>query len=725
MKKSFLSKHFVKILVPLLLVISACASQSQLNNSYNYSGFNPDTVKARRFDTGKMWTFENAPVKYFEKTYHFSPTQGWLDSTRMSALKFANWCSASFVSADGLIMTNHHCVDFITKRIQKKGENIKKTGFYAKTLSDERRVPNLYVDQLVYIRDVTSQVDSAIVKGKTGKENFLLKSKKIKKLEDEYSKATGLICKIVPLYDGAKYSLYGYRRYKDVRLVFIAESEVGLYGGDPDNFTYPRYNPDYSFLRVYEDGKPLKTDYYFKWSSNGAKPGAPLFVVGNPGKTERLKTVAQLEYLRDVSYRNRAYLYEGLRNIFKKIIKKYPDKSQRFKNFYFMLANAAKSMTGELKGLRDPYLMARKAAFEKKFKEAIFADPKLAAKYGHVWKALSELQNEKREYAYKAAVYELNPFLTPVYFNIANKMVDLAKNLKLPEEKRKSEYKAGKLKETVAKFFPENFFLPYEKMNLRLFAGYLALNLGVKNPIYQKLFGGKTGNAAVEYALNHSQINTKNKAIALAQKGADAILNSSDPFIYFVLHTKNKREKLAKRMNELNETEKVLENNLGQALYAVYGTSIPPDATFTLRISDGVMKGYHYNGTIAPMFTTFYGIYNRYYSHQKKFPWALPKEWLNNIEDLKLSTPLDFVSTADITGGNSGSPVINEKRQIVGVAFDGNIESLPGEFLYSTKSNRMVAVASQGIIAALGSIYKAKRLVEELKLGRIPDKYKK
>jgi len=713
-------KYLKKVLLTTLVLLSAISCSTFNNTSTDTFTIKYDTVKARKLDNGKMWTFENPPLNYFDSLYHFRPTEKWLNNVRMSALKFASWCSASFVSADGLILTNHHCVDFITKRIEKKGENIKQNGFYAKTLSEERKVPGLYVDELISLRDVTNEVLSLGNKFINKKRKLEAIKENIPKLEKKYSEKTGLVCKIVPLYNGAKYSLYIYKRYNDVRMVFVAESEIGLYGGDPDNFTYPRYNLDCSFLRAYDNGKPAKTKHYFKWSPGGAIEGEPLFVVGNPAHTERIKTMAQLKFLRDVSLRNRAFLVEGMKNIFNEMINKYPEQSKFFKSFFFMLANSAKGTTGELKGLRNPYLWARKKAFENEFKKKVQSNPKLNKKYGYLWKAIANIQKEKEKFSNVVQALEINNYFSPEYINIAKKLIRFAESSSPDGDSSKS-----KIKNRIENIYSTKTFPPYEKAKLKLYANYLKLTLGKANKLYIALFDSKTGDNAVDFALTNSILTNKEKIISLMQNDPRKIESIADPFLNFVKISNSLLPEYKKRLEEIKITEDELNYELGKALLAVYGYSIPPDATFTLRISDGVMKPYNYNGTIAPEFTTFYGIYDRYYSHQRKFPWALPKEWLNPPEKIKLSTPLDFIATCDIAGGNSGSPVINSKAQIVGVAFDGNIESLPGLYIYDGANNRTIAVASQGILEAVGKIYSAKRLVKELTSGHITKEFKK
>ncbi|MBU0558640.1 MAG: S46 family peptidase [Bacteroidetes bacterium] len=680
-----------------------------------------DTVQAKKFDTGKMWTFEHAPLEYFEQTYSFKPDKVWLDKVRMSALKFATWCTSSFVSEDGLIMTNHHCVDFITDRIEEEGENIHKEGFFAPTLADERKVPNLFVDQLVFIEDVTDEIISAMNQAKSDDEKLQAKTSAINDIQDRYNEETGLICKVTSLYNGGKFSLYGYKRYDDVRAVYINESEMGLWGGDPDNFTYPRYSADFAFCRVYVNDAPLKTDNYYKWSSAGAVESEPLFVIGNPGSTFRLKTMAQLEYYRDYTYRNNSFLFRGSVNYLNELIKESPEKEDEYNNTLFFVGNTAKVFDGMYDFLIDEYSMARKKDFEKKFKASVKADEKLNQKFGHLWQGIENTRKELRSFAAELSAYNINQNNAPGYFSIANNMIELAEQLELPDDARDPKYSKDNIEQTIEAIFPENFDKPKEDKKLNLWIEYVKLNLGADNSLTLLLSGGKKGVDAVNDLRSRSLLMNKKDVVALAKKGSESILNSKDPFIQFALKTRDDYSKYSKMSKEIVATEQSLENQLGQALFGVYGTTIPPDATFTLRISDGKMESYEYNGTVAPTFTTFYGMYDRYYSNDKKFPWSLPERWLNPEDNLNLSTPYNFITTHDITGGSSGSAVINSKAEVVGLAFDGNIQSIPGNFLYRTEENRMVSVSSQAMLEIMDKITSAKRISDELRLGKIPE----
>lgn len=713
--------------ISVMLLVQGCSSTSELQKSYtthtDYSWINPDTIKAGEFDTGTMWTFDFPPKEHFARTYNFNPNDDWFNHVRLASLKFATYCSASFVSGDGLVMTNNHCSRENILKVQKEGEELNETGFWAESLEEERKVPGLFVDQLVLIKDVTDEVHSAIDDGKTEDEKVAKEQQIITEIQTREGEATGLKVRVTKLYHGGKYSLYGYKTFKDVRLVFTPEHQLGYFGGDPDNFTYPRYNLDCTFYRVYdEDGKPLKTDHYFRWSANGASLNEPVFVVGNPGTTNRLLIVSQLEYLRDIQYPRTVNLLRNLENVYYKLIEKSPEQKEEFTNSALNFSNSRKAIGGMLDGLRDPVLMQKKRDFERKFKQSIQTDQKLNSKYGNIWEKIGKAKGEAKTIANELFVLSLSPVRTSEYFYIAQDMVNLAMQMKLPTENRKQEYQGDDLEKTIDSIFPENFNEDLSKELLLVQVNMTNNLMGKDFHLLNKITDGKTGNDAVNFMLNKSSLTSKEKVKQLANSGADAILNSNDPFINFVIKSKERRQELSTRMSTLTEQETAYNQDLGRALFEVYGTSIPPDATFTLRISDGVVKGYEYNATQAPAFTTFYGMYDRYYSFDNKFPWSLPERWQNPPADFDLETPFNFVTTNDIIGGNSGSPIINRNAEIVGLAFDGNVESLPGNFIYSDEKNRCVGVHSSGMIEAIRDMYKATRLSDELMNGKIISK---
>ena len=713
-------KEFSKQIVFSLILLSFVFSLKISAQSNNWT--NLDTVKAGKFDNGKMWTFEYPPLEYFKSAYNFQPDNEWLEHVRMSALRFANYCSASFVSEDGLVMTNHHCARQSLTQVSKEGEDLHENGFIANTLEDERSVPGLYVDQLVLFKDVTDEIIDAIEKGTTDEEREKIENDIITEIEDREAKETGLEVSITPLYNGGKYSLYGYKRYTDVRLVLAPEDQMGFFGGDPDNFTYPRFNLDFSFFRVYdENGKPLKTENFFKWSDKGAAIGEPVFVVGNPGNTDRLNTVAQLEYARDIQYPRTIDLLTTLSNLYKDMLKKDPSRKAELEDRIFGFDNSIKAYSGMLEGLRDPVLMQRKKDFEKTFRASIDADPELKAKYGDLWDKIADSRKQLSEISNKNFALSMNRFATPQYFFIADEVIAIAENLKLPESERDELYVGDELNNTLAALIPEDF--DYDMNNVLLAKKIEALEqyLGEDNPLVKKFTGGKKGAEAVKYILENSKITNLESLKDLLAQGPDEVLNSDDPFIYFMMNSKELTKEYSKNVKKLTDVESVYSQELGVALFKVYGTSIPPDATFTLRLADGIVEGYPYNGTEAQPFTTFYGMYDRYIGQGKQFPWTLPERWATPPAGLDLSTPFNFVSTNDIIGGNSGSPVINKNAEIVGLAFDGNIQSLPGNFIFRTEENRTVSVHSLGMWEAIDKVYKLKRLSNELKNGKITE----
>ena len=686
---------------------------TEITLAQTYYGFNPDTVRAQKFDMGKMWTFENPPLDYFEKEYGFKPSDELLEKFQKSALKFGNGCSASFVSEDGLIMTNHHCVRGNLPAIQTGKENILRDGFNAESLNEERIIPNLKVEQLLIIKDITAQIQSAMDEGKTDIEKLELRDKKIDELKSEGAKTNPeLTFKVISLYNGGKFSLYGYKVYNDIRLVFVPELFVAKLGGDPDNFTYPRYGLDCAFLRAYENGKPIKTDFYFNWSEEGVVEDQPIFVVGNPGGTDRIFTMAQIEYERDIRYPMLVGMFKEMYGIYYKMVNETNAEDFKLIARLYSFGNALKVYQGTYKALLDPFLVARKKDFEKSFRESVKSDNALNEKYGNIWNEIETSRNQARVDAKKIYAYTIN-FYSPQYLFIAKNLVDYANELK--ENKITQE----KFDSLTTKLFPEDLNEDLQKQLLVIQLNILKNNLSADNNLVSDLIGTKSIEEAVYEIIAKSNLVSKEKLLSLTDGGYERILNSNDPFIYYVLNTQDELKKMQDENQARVDREEILNQALGEALYKVYGDAIPPDATGTLRLADGIVKGYDYNGTRAPIKTTFYGALDRYYSFDKKFPFNLPKYFEDLPEEFDPSTPLNFISTNDIVGGNSGSPVINVKGEIVGLAFDGNIESLPSNFIYTTEANRTVCVSALGMMEAIRDLYKANQLGNEIKNGKL------
>ncbi|GAB3930717.1 S46 family peptidase [Larkinella terrae] len=695
---------------------------------------NPDTVKAGQFDMGKMWTFDTPPQEYFQKTYGFTPDQKWFDEVRLSSLRFADYCSASFVSASGLVMTNHHCARESGTGVQRKGENLNATGFFAKTLAEERKVENLYVDQLLKIEDITTRVQASMSSGKTEAEQLQLREREFASIKQEFGNQPewkGLELQTITFYNGGRYALYGFKRYNDVRLVLMPELDLGFFGGDPDNFTYPRYALDFSFFRVYDNGKPLKTTHFFKFNPNGIREGEPVFVTGNPGSTERLKTVAELEFDRDLKI---PYILQLLRNRADALqVYNAKAKSDSIQNEIFSFENSLKAYGGQLEGLRDPYLIARKGAFEQQFKadaqrlEGGRGQGRLSTGSGKktetangsasgatgsrfdvnlkLWDNIASNVSELRKY------YKDNTYLSPSELSRGDLLVFAHLLVTYADVARQNPGRAEQVKELLQT--PKLTDRALEEAYLAAHLSEAQAALGNDDPYVKAALNGKSPKEAAAYLMNNTKMNDQGYINDLVTKGPAAISGDNDPLLALARISVPRYQEASAATKAIAGRQTVLRSNLGRLLYEVYGTGIPPDATFSLRINDGIVKGFPYNGTMAPYQTTFSGLYDRYYSFNGKFPWSLPKRWLNPPAEL-LRQPMCFVSTNDIIGGNSGSPLINKNREAVGLAFDGNMESLPGSFIFVPDKNRTVSVNTGAIVASMRYIYKAERLVKEL-----------
>ncbi len=665
-------------------------------------------VEPGRFDTGKMWTFENPPLDYFQEAYDFRPTEQWFEQVRLAALRLPN-CTASFVSPDGLVMSNHHCARESATAVSRDGEDLLEDGFYAASAADERYVPDLYVDQLVEIHDVTELVSAAVDPMLAEEAQVRARDQRSSAIADSAAGALGLRCDVTSLYHGGKYSLYCYKRYNDIRLVFVPEIEIGYFGGDPDNFTYPRYVVDVSFFRVYdEEGSPLKPAVHLSWSTAGVQEGDPVFVIGNPGSTSRLNTVAQLEYKREVQYPFTLRLLESRADLLWQFMDHHPEERSEYINDYFSLRNSLKAITGELKGLRTPELLGRKIAFERQFREAVERDPARREKYGGLWDEIAEIRQQIAEVAPTLNALNQGGLVRSQLLATASTMIQYAQAAT-----------SGAAPDSVLQQVRDE--LEGTSFNTDLDAHMLELQLedaaylvGDDDPfVRQALMGRSAADAAraiVEYA---TALTDSAKRAALLDNPSE-ILNSPDPALALMRDALPRFRQVVAQYQQLVAAEEIRTAKLARALFDVYGSAIAPDATFTLRIADGVVTGYEYNGTQAPAFTTFYGMYDRHYSNPGDDTWALPERWLDPPAEFPLGTPLNMVSTNDIIGGNSGSPVINTDGQLVGLIFDGNIESLPGDFIYTTETARAIAVRAEAIIETLRHIYGADRIVDEL-----------
>jgi Peptidase S46 len=665
--------------------------------------------QASPYDFGKMWTFENPPKEWVKSTYNMNVEDEWFDFVRKSSLRFATWCSASFISPNGLIMTNHHCSRDVVAALQRDGENFDKQGFYAQTLADERKADGLFVEQMIKAEDITTLVQSKTKSAKNDTEEMELRKTALKEIETMYSEKEewkGLRLQLVTFYSGGKFSIYGYKRYSDIRLVWIPELDLGFFGGDPDNFTYPRYNLDATFWRAYdENGNPLDTKAnYLKFNKNGAAEGEPVFVVGNPGRTERYRTVSQLSYDRDFRY---PLQYKFLKNRNDMMMRKYntikndPTKeyeAQELLNEIAGVANSMKAFGGIAKGLKDPALFNRKVEMENYIRSK---SPGIT-----YWDDLAKHYEVLNPNGW--AMAHLPP--SPLRGNIYSLMHDLA-SFKDLVANNGDQAKKDKLQSAII----EKAKTLNDPEQVELFTMFLN---EVKEDIYpgdmtiQKVLGKRSVDEFVKFILKETKFKDEKK-VAEFFANTDKIGMDNDPLIEVGSVFVARLKEASGLFQSSGPARQALEAKIANQVFKVYGDKLPPDATFTLRISDGTIKGYDYNGTIAPAITTYFGMYDRFYANKGEFPWSLPERWQNPPMEL-LKAPFNTVSTNDIIGGNSGSPLINKNREAVGLIFDGNIESLPGNFIFDEEYNRTVSVHAGGIYAALKYIFKADRIVKEI-----------
>ena len=662
-------------------------------------------------ETGKMWTFDVPPLDYWARRYNFRPSQEWLDHVRLSAGRLPG-CSASFVSPDGLVMSNHHCGRGCIDAVTKPGEDLLRDGFYAKTRDEERPCPGMTLDQLTSITDVTDSVSSAIPAGTPAARAATLRDAAIKGIVDRCTGgAADVFCQVVPMYAGGQYKLYKFHRYTDLRLVFAVESQTGFFGGDPDNFTYPRYDLDMSIVRAYVNGQPAHTEY-FRWSPNGSSDHDLVFAVGNPGGTGRLNTVAQMEYLRDAQYpANLRQLADRIR-IAHQLSAMGEERARTLRNLIFGLENSYKAIDGYQAGLTNPAMMAHKREWERNFRARVDANPEWKRLYGSawdesaaVWRQLGQLAARQRYYAFGAYGAQL--------LQVASLIVRQPAEAAKPDSERLPIFRdANQRRFQGALAAPAD--TTAEILSLTAYFTQMQKDLPAADPLVRMVLAGRTPEAAARDMVSRSQILTADQRQALVQGGAAAVKASADPFIKLALYIDPIERQITRQVTDLTARDTQASERIARALLAVFGNTVSPDATFSLRIQDGEVMGYPYNGTIAPPFTTFYGLYDRFYSFGQKPPFDLTPRWVAHRDSLNLSTPFNAVSTCDIIGGNSGSPVINKNAEIVGLIFDGNIEDQPLRFLYSEAVGRAVWVDSRGIIEALRHVYDAGALADEM-----------
>ena len=695
-------KHLLRVLALVALTFTAVPAQAQLQGEYP------------GLETGKMWTFDVPPLEYWAKRYDFKPSTQWLDHVRLSAVRYGGGCSASFVSPNGLVMTNHHCARACIESATKEGEDFLSNGFYARTKEEERACQGLFLDQLQEITDVTPRVMQAIAGAKPAQAGKL-RTDAIAAIEKEcQGEAKDKACQVVTFYRGGQYKLYRFHRYNDVRLVMAPEAQIAFFGGDPDNFTFPRHDLDMSFVRAYENGQPAGTPHHFKWSPAGTKEGDLTFVIGNPGSTGRLNTMSQLTYLRDVSYPAQMKALDRRIATLEQYMQADTLKAKAQRNTFFGLQNTRKAIGGYQTGLLDKDLMAHKAKWERDFIAKVSADPALQAKYGAAWRQIAVVQDSLAKTAVRRRYEQFQTDggrLLPIASLFARYQTEMAK----PDAERLPAFREANRHQTETVMTGgQPMDVALETANLTTYFEAMAQELPATHPVRKAAMGGRTPAEAAKAMVASSVLVDATARKALFEAGGDAIAKSNDPFIALARTIDPLERGNAKFVQRQLDAETAASEKVAQALLATHGNGVSPDATFSLRISDGEVKRYPLNGTYAPAYTTFSGLYDRSRAFEGAGPWALPKRWQERKAKLDDSTPFNVAATNDIIGGNSGSPVVNKDAEVVGLIFDGNMEMLPNRFLFTEKTARSVFVDSRAIIEALRKIYDADALADEL-----------
>jgi len=675
-----------------------------------------------------MWLFNVPPSAQLKAKYGFDLTKTWLRHTQLSSVRFNSGGSGSFVSPDGLTFTNHHVGSECIQQLSTGGKDYLKTGFYAKTQAEEAKCPDLELNVLEDIEDVTARVNAAVKPGMSVADQGQAQRAAMSAIEQQCATETKLRCDVITFYSGAMYHLYKYKKYTDVRLVFAPEFDAAFFGGDPDNFEYPRYDLDVCFFRVYENDKPAHLDNYLKWSAAGVKEGDLIFVSGNPGSTGRLNTMAQLDFLRGTSYPLIQYRLARRDALLKKFSAESEENARIAHEDLFGVENSLKAISGYATGF-DQSLMAKKSAEETKMRQAVASDAAKKAEFGDPWAEITKAMDTEKQIYLPLTYFERRggfggnlTFAGVDLADIARILVRAAGERPKPNGERLREYRDSALASLEQDLFSTAPI--YKSLNRVELADSLA-EMKEKMPdnaLVKQVLDGKTPAELAQYLIDNTKLDDVAVRKQLYEGGKAAIEASADPLIKLMRQIEPQSRAVRKQYDD--QIDAVVRQDgaaIAKIRFATQGTATYPDATFTLRLSYGVVRGYTENGegttpkgTKLTYFSTFRGAFQHAADHGNKDPYKLPDSWTNSKSKIKLDTPLNAVETADIIGGNSGSPVINRAGELVGIIFDGNIQSLPWNFVYDDSIGRSIHVDSRGILEALRDIYGASALADEL-----------
>lgn len=672
-----------------------------------------------RADEG-MWTFDNPPLKQWKEKYNFEPTSAWLEHIRLATVRLSEasggGATGSFVSPDGLIFTNQHVGAGQVAKLSSASANYTRDGFYARTRAEELKCPDMEANVLVSYEDVTARVQGAAKSASSEKEAAAQRKAIMAAIEKEDAAKTGLKSEVVTLYNGGEYWLYRFKRYTDVRLVFAPEEQIAYFGGDYDNFTFPRYDLDITFLRVYENGQPAKIQHYLKWAEKDVAENELVIVPGFPGSTARLLTAAQLRYHRDTGNPLQKLVWTSRSEALKRYGAQGEEQRRQAAPTIRGLENSLKRLVGQQAGLENPRIFQKKEDEDAALRKAVAANPEWQRAYGDGW---SQLEKAYAELPVQAKRLAFSTLAASRLGMLASNFVRYAEEVRKPNEQRYEEFRDNRLEAMkLALLSPAPL---YPEMEAAILAAWLEEGkraLGTEDPFIRAALGQAMPAEVVSNAVRNSKLQDLAFRQSLFTAGADAIQKSSDPLLVLA----RKVEPIIRELRAWNE-DKILSieaaagEKIAKARFAVYGKSVYPDANFNLRIQYGTVAGYEEDTTLVPFKTTFYGLYDRANSFNQKPPYHLPARWQNAKSVLELATPFNFVYSADTIGGNSGSPVINRNAEVVGINFDSNVQKLPNRYLYidEREGARAVGVHAAAVVEALQKLYGAGDLVKEIK----------
>ena len=661
-----------------------------------------------------MWLFNDPPRKVLKERYGFEPTDAWMEHIQKSSVRFNSGGSGSFVSEEGLVMSNHHVGADAIQKLSTEEKNYLRDGFHAKTREEEVRCVDLELNVLMSIEDVTERVKGAVKEGLSADEAFAARRAVMAEIEKESTDKTGMRSDVVTLFQGGKYHLYRFKKYTDVRLVWAPEQQIAFYGGDPDNFEYPRYCLDVCFFRVYEDGKPAKIQHFLKWNDQGPAENELIFVSGHPGATSRLLTMDELEYRRDVQFPQTMELLNRMEVALSVYSSESQENARRAKDLLFGVQNSRKARGGGLAGLLDPKLMEKKRADEQQLKTALKASGKHQAALD-AYEKIASAQKIIRENAMRFNFLEGGRAFSSTYFGIARTLVRAAEERGKPNGERLREFRESAKESLELQLFSEEpLYNDLEQVRLTDSLTYFATKIGVNDATVKAAMGGKSPRDRAAELVNGTKLKDVEVRKRLYKEGPEFFKKSDDPMIQLVLLIDQEARALRKTVEAQDEIKRQAYGEIAAAKFAVQGANTYPDATFTLRLAYGQAKGYEEDGKQIPYQTVFAGLYERAKEHDNQPPFDLPPRWVERKEKLDLKTPFNFVTTADIIGGNSGSPTINKNGEVIGLIFDGNPYSLVLDFAYTDVKARALSVHTRAITEALRKVYDAPELVKEL-----------